>query len=292
MRISGCTVIRNAVVMGYPVVEAIRSILPLVDEYVVAVGRSDDATRDLIEEIGDPKLRIVDTVWDMTKRTGGLILSEKTNEAIAHCTGDWIFYLQADEVVHEADLPAIRAACARHADDARVEGLLFRYVHFYGSYGIVATSRYWYRNEVRIIRAGRDVRSVGDAQSFMVGGPDGRKPRVMRSGGTIMHYGWVKPPAQMGIKNLHFQRLYKGNADDHKYGEQWRFPIQYGLRPFTGTHPRVMHERVRSQGWRFEPVMTRADWTRRELRALASDVLERATGRLWGERRKYVLLEK
>ncbi|MCU0618764.1 MAG: hypothetical protein MUF40_02505 [Gemmatimonadaceae bacterium] len=280
MRISGCTVVRNAVIMGYPVVEAIRSILPLVDEYVVAVGRSD------------PKLRIVDTIWDTTKTTGGLILSEKTNEALAHCTGDWIFYLQADEVVHEDDLPRIRAACARHLDDARVEGLLFRYVHFYASYSVVATSRYWYRNEVRIVRAGRGVASVGDAQSFLVGGPAGRKPRVMRSDGTIMHYGWVKPPEQMGVKHLHFNRWYKGDADDAKYGEGYRFPMQYGLRRWHGAHPHVMHERVRTQSWRFEPEVRPGDWTRKDWRALASDLLERATGKLWGERRKYVLLER
>ena len=292
MRISGCTVVRNAVIMGYPVVEAIRSILPLVDEYVVAVGRSDDATRELIEGIADPKVRIVDTIWDTTKTTGGLILSEKTNEALAHCTGDWIFYLQADEVVHEDDLPRIRAACARHLDDARVEGLLFRYVHFYASYAVVATSRYWYRHEVRIVRAGRGVTSVGDAQSFLVGGPAGRKPRVMRSDGTIMHYGWVKPPEQMGVKHLHFNRWYKGNADDAKYGEGYRFPMQYGLRRWQGSHPHVMHERVRSQAWRFEPEVRPADWTRKDWRAFASDLLERATGRLWGERRKYVLLER
>lgn len=291
MRISGCTVIRNAVIMGYPVVEAIRSILPLVDEYVVAVGRSDDATRELVESIDDPKLRLVDTVWDMSRNTGGRLLSEKTNEALALCTGDWIFYLQADEVVHEDDLPRIRAACERHAGDARVEGLLFRYVHFYGSYDVVATSRYWYRHEVRIVRAGRDMRSVGDAQSFLVGGQGGRKPRVMRSGGTVMHYGWVKPPAQMGIKHRHFLELYADTGLASRYDASYRFPQQYGLRRFTGSHPHVMHARVRGQDWRFDLDPRPTEWTVRDWRAAASDVLERATGRLWGERRKYVLLE-
>ncbi|MDE5606954.1 MAG: hypothetical protein K2I68_06605, partial [Bacteroidales bacterium] len=64
MKVSGFTFIRNAVLYGYPITEAIRSILPLVDEMVVAVGNSDDATEDLIRNIGSNKIRIIRTVWD------------------------------------------------------------------------------------------------------------------------------------------------------------------------------------------------------------------------------------
>jgi hypothetical protein len=119
MTISGVTVIRNARLMGYPVVQAIRSILPIVDEYVVGVGRSDDDTRGIIESIGDPKLRIFDSDWDRSVQRGGQILADKTNEALARCTGDWCFYLQADEVVHERDLPVIvRSPGSRHCSSA------------------------------------------------------------------------------------------------------------------------------------------------------------------------------
>jgi len=37
MKISGFTIIRNAVMNDYPVLEAIQSILPVVDEMVVLV---------------------------------------------------------------------------------------------------------------------------------------------------------------------------------------------------------------------------------------------------------------
>ena len=195
MLVSGFTVIRNAVIMGYPIVPSIKSILPLVDEFVIGVGQSDDQTRALVESINDPKIKIFDAFWDTQKTKGGLIWSEKTNEALDRCLGDWCFYLQADEVVNEQDLVAIQKSMQTYLNDDRVDGLLFRYVHFYGSYKVVATARNWYRNEVRIVKRKAQARSVGDAQGFKIGA---RKPFVRPSGGSIYHYGWVKPPRKNG----------------------------------------------------------------------------------------------
>lgn len=287
-RISGFTVIRNAVLMGYPVVEAIRSILPVVDDYIVAVGAGDDDTRGLIETIDDPKLRIVDTFWDTTRTRGGQVLSEKTNEALALCSGDWCFCLQADELVHERDLPAIRAACERYRQDARVEALLFHYLHFYGSFQVVASARNWYRNEVRIVRNGIGARSVGDAQSFMVGD---HKPRVVRSNATIHHYGWVKSPERMGRKRSLFRRWYAGNEQHAPPSEVWRYRQLCGLRRFTGTHPAAIQHLVDAQDWQFEPSLSPGDWDLRDWKNALSSVVEVVTHRRWGERKKYVLLE-
>jgi hypothetical protein len=141
MKISGFTVIKNGVLMGYPVLQSIRSILPAVDEMVIGVGKSEDGTKELIESLNDPKIRIFDSFWDPTKTKGGLMLSEKTNEALDQCQYDWCFYVQADEVVHEDDLPKIRAAVEKYDSDPKVQGLLFDYIHFYGSYSTIAASR-------------------------------------------------------------------------------------------------------------------------------------------------------
>jgi glycosyltransferase involved in cell wall biosynthesis len=287
MLISGCTVIRNARIMGYPVVPAIKSLLPIVDEYVVAVGQSDDDTRAMVESIGDPRIRIVDTIWDKTKQKGGYILADKTNEALAHCRGEWCFYLQADEVVHEQDHAAIRHSCETNLADSRVEGLLCRYVHFYGSYSVVATARNWYRQEVRIVRRSANPRSVGDAQSFMIGD---RKARVKWSGGTIYHYGHVKPPEQMGQKHEQMSRWYRGNARDGAF-KNFRYKQIYGLKPFRGTHPAVMRDLVASQDWEFEARFDPSAWDRKTPRLIASDILEAITGHRFGERKKFELLK-
>ncbi|MEP6763294.1 MAG: glycosyltransferase family 2 protein [Gemmatimonadaceae bacterium] len=284
--ISGFMVVRNAVLMKYPVVEAIKSILPVVDEFVVAVGAGDDNTRDLVAAIDSSKIRIVDTVWDRSRNRGGHILAEKTNEALALCRGTWCFYLQADEIVHERDLPAIRAACATYASNLQIEALLFSYVHFYGSFHVVARARNWYRNEVRIVRNGIGARSIGDAQSFSV---DKRKPQVARIDAHIMHYGWAKPPVDMGRKVSQFAFWYERGFVESDRPAVFQFRQLYGLAPFTGTHPQVMHALVAAQDWKFTPRFAPGDWNRKDWKNFISDGFEFVTRRRWGERKQYRL---
>lgn len=286
--ISGFTVIRNARQMGYPVVQAIRSILPIVDEYVVGVGQSDDDTREIIESIDDPRIRIFDAYWDPTKQRSGFVLAEKTNEALDQCRGEWCFYLQADEVVHEDGLPAIVEACRRYRSNPRVEGLLFKYIHFYGSYSVIAKARNWYRQEVRIVRRSAGARSIWDAQSFLIGGE--RKPRVKWSGATIHHYGHVKPPKRMAEKHRQMSRWYYGNSKDRAF-DDFSFRQSYGLKEFEGTHPEVMKELVVAQDWTFEPRFDPREWTRRDVKNFLSDLLEKVIRYRVGEWKKFKLLK-
>jgi glycosyltransferase involved in cell wall biosynthesis len=285
--VSGFTVIRNGVLMGYPVIQSIKSVLPLVDEFVVGVGQSDDNTKEMILAIGDPKIRIFDSFWDTKKTKGGLILSEKTNEALDQCKHDWCFYIQADEVVHEEDYPAIREALAKNADDTRVQGLLFKYIHFYGSYGTIATNRKWYRNEVRIVRRSTGIRSHNDAQGFRVGD---EKPWVKPAGGRIFHYGWVKPPKMMGQKSKLLNRWWHGDKMDKDF-EDFQYDRQYGLKNFEQTHPAIMRDLVASQDWSFDPRRRLGEWKVKDLRLLTSDWIEKATGHRLGEYKPYRLIQ-
>jgi hypothetical protein len=287
MLISGCTVIRNAQIMGYPVVTAIRSILPIVDEYVVGVGQSDDDTRALIESIGDPKLRIFDSYWDPNVRTGGAMIAAKTNEALGRCQGTWCFYLQADEVVHEDDFPRIVQACTAYRDDPRIEGLLFKYLHFYGSYTVIATARNWYRQEVRIVRRAAGARSIKDAQSFMIAG---REPRVKWSGGTIYHYGHVKAPRRMAVKHRQMAHWYADSRREEEY-ENFSFRQIYGLRRFDGSHPAVMRDLTATQDWSFEPALDLRQWRPKDYKNAVSDLLEAVFRYRLGERKKFKLLK-
>ena len=254
MFVSGFTFIRNAVRYDYPILEAIRSILPLCDEVVVAVGRSEDGTRELIEGLGDPRIRIIDTEWDDSLREGGRVLAVETNKALAAVApqSDWCVYIQGDEVLHEGGLPAVREAM-RTADD-RVDGLLFAYTHFYGSYDYVGASAGWYRHEIRAIRPGRGIFSYRDAQGFRKA-PD-RPLDVVRVGATVHHYGWVKEPAAMQRKQENFHRMWHDDAwvaqhvvpaEAFDYGRELRH-----LARFTGTHPAVMAERIARRNWTFE----------------------------------------
>lgn len=273
--------------MGYPVLQSIQSLLPLVDEFVIGVGQSDDGTKELIESLSDPKIKIFDSFWDPSKTKGGLMLSEKTNEALDRCSYDWCFYLQADEVVHEQDLALVHAAIQKADRDPRVQGLLFRYIHFYGSYSTVATSRKWYRHEVRVVRRSTGIRSHNDAQGFRV---QGEKPVVIRSGARIFHYGWVKPPKAMGQKSKLLNRWWHGNKRDHEF-ENFAYDRQYGLRRFEGSHPRVMQSLVAGQDWTFDHARRLQDWNFKDLNLLASDLFETVFKHRIGEYKPYRLLD-
>ena len=204
MKVSGFTFIRNGIKFDYPFVEAIKSILPICDEMIIVVGNSDDETRESIVNLNEPKIKIIDTVWDENLRTGGRILAQQTDIAMQHITGDWGFYIQGDEVVHEKYLPVIKKAMEDNLNNKEVEGLLFNYKHFYGSYDYIGDSNKWYRREIRVVRTGINVSSYRDAQGFRI---DNRKLKVKHINAEVFHYGWVRNPRANQLKNQSFQKL-------------------------------------------------------------------------------------
>lgn len=249
--IAGFTIIRNAIINDYPIEEAIRSILPVVDEMVVLVGDSEDGTLALIESIADPKIKIYHSVWDPAKRQGGTVLATETNKALALISpaATWAFYIQADEVIHEQYHSSIREAARRYAADSRVEGLLFAYTHFYGTYRYVGDSRKWYPYEVRIIRTGLGIQSYMDAQGFRRGQA---KLRVKRIPAQVYHYGWVKSPSLMREKLRHTLRFWLDDAAiEARLGtaEVFDYNDFDSIRLFEGTHPAVMQPRIDQAGW-------------------------------------------
>lgn len=258
VKISGFSICRNAVRFDYPIVEVIRSALPLVDEFVVNVGQSDDGTPELIRSIDSAKVRIVESVWDDSMKKDGLLFSCETNKALAKCTGDWALYLQADEVLHEADLDRIRRAVRTHHADPRVVGLTFRYLHFYGDYR--STNPWFYHKAVRLIRNDGEVESCGDAVGFWLKADRGylqgpHKDRLRPSGATIYHYGWVKHPRVLLEKFRYQVARHHGEQPGEEQArmlarDAYEFEEYDIMRNFTGTHPAVMAERVR----RYPPI--------------------------------------
>ena len=271
----------------YPFLESIQSILPLCDEFVIVVGKSDDDTLSKIRSLNHPGIKIIETTWDESLRSGGAILAQQTNIALSHTRGDWAFYLQGDEVVHEQDLPIIQRAMEQYRDDRRVEGLLFDFIHFYGSYAYVGNSRRWYRREIRIVRTGIGVSSWQDAQGFRIGA---RKMNVVPIGASIYHYGWVKPPRIQLQKQKHFNRLWHPDAwiaDHVQQGEQYDYSTGGILTKFRGTHPAGMRERIQSQDWTFSYDPANVKHTTRESVLMW---IEEKTGRRLGEYKNYLLL--
>lgn len=251
MKIAGFTIIKNAVVNDFPIVEAIRSILPVVDEMIVLIGDSTDETIALIESIGDPKIKIHHSVWDKNLRKGGVVLAVETDKAfqLIGDSFDWAFYVQGDEVVHEKYYPAILEACRKYEHDSAVKGLLFKYKHFFGTYDYVGDSRKWYDHEVRIIRNDKKISSYKDAQGFRI---DGVKLPVALIDASIYHYGWVKSPEQMKKKHKTTSVFWNNDEQVSKINESpdyYDFSEFDSLEKFTGTHPSVMKDRIERKNW-------------------------------------------
>jgi hypothetical protein len=253
MYVSGFTIVRNAIKFDYPIIEAITSILPVCDEFIVCVGNSEDETLALIEQIDSPKIKIIHSVWDDSLREGGQVLAIETNKAFDAVSekSDWAFYIQGDEVVHEKYLPIIKQGMEQFKDNVEVEGLLFNYTHFYGSYNYTGNSRKWYRNEIRIIKNNKQIRSYKDAQGFRI---QNRKLNVKPIQASIFHYGWVKPPKQQQAKQQNFHKMWHDDEWLKQHigdSEEFDYSLIDSLVEFKGSHPAVMTERLKKFNWNF-----------------------------------------
>lgn len=290
MKVSGFTIVRNAIKYDYPIVEAITSILPICDEVIVAVGKSDDDTLALIRSIQSPKIKIIETIWDDTLREGGRVLADETNKAFAAISpdSDWAFYIQGDEVIHEDFLPVVKAAMQKYKDDKGIEGLLFNYKHFYGSYDYIGDARIWYRKEIRVVRNDKHIASYKDAQGFR---KNNEKLKVKAIDAWMYHYGWVKPPEAQVAKQQTFNKLWHTDewVQKHvpKIGEFDYSGID-SLQHFKGEHPKVMQDRINKMNWKFS-----FDPTTQNKLSFKSKVLmfiEKKTGWRIGEYKNYKII--
>ena len=286
VKVSGFTIVRNAIKLDFPVEASIRSILPLCDEVVVNVGRSEDETLALVRSIGDPRIRILETEWDMTRRN--TVLGLETHRAMQACLHPWGVYIQADEVLHESGVDELRATIQAVHEDARIEGLLVRYIHFYGGFDTLATHRRWYRREVRVVRLapGLDIRPYQGAQGFRVG-PDHRKIRARLTTAQMFHYGWARPAKALREKRDLGRTMYPWrNADASLPLLTW----MPGLEPFRGMHPLVARAWIDARRVDPERVIAPRRFHWRFVRYYISTLIERLTGVRMFEFRNYKIV--
>lgn len=255
MKVVGFSFIKNAVKYDFPVVESIKSVLPLCDKFYIAVGKSEDDTLELIRSIDKDKIIIIETVWDETLREGGHVLAAETNKAMQALPADtdWAIYIQGDELFHEKDYPAIRIAMETHKNNPKIEGLLFHYLHFYGSYSYVADSNVWYPNEIRIIKYNPAIFSYKDAQGFRIG--NNEKLQVAQIDATVYHYGYVKPPKILQEKFKNSSKFYHDDAwiEQTFPGDTFDFLEHVSeLKRFETSHPKLIQQRIDRLNWEFD----------------------------------------
>jgi glycosyltransferase involved in cell wall biosynthesis len=273
--ISGFTFIRNGVELGFPFEASIRSLLPLVDEFVVVVGKSNDDTLARIHAIGSPKIRVIETIWNERMADRGFVYAQQKMIAQFACTGDWAFYLEGDEVVHEAELANIRASVDKHHNNPAVEAFVFDYFHFYGTPDFVANSPAWYRRECRLIR--NTIRSYApDGQYWLITADhkQGRNPQAALANAHIYHYGWVRSNEAMQKKLDQVSKFWSHGAPTIRYSA---FDAQV-LQPFTGTHPELVKPWLESSAEKSFTIDPNYKLTKREKRHRWLMKLEKAFG--------------
>jgi hypothetical protein len=286
IKVSGFTIVRNAIKLDFPIEASIRSILPICDEVVVNAGRSEDDTLELVRSIAHPKIRIIETEWDMTRRN--TVLGLETHRAMQACRHPWGVYIQADEVLHERGAVELARAIQQYDADPQVEGFLLRYVHFYGGFDTVATHRRWYRREVRAIRLAPelDIRPYQGAQGFRVG-PEHRKIHAVLTSAEMFHYGWARPSQALREKRDLGRTMYPWrDADASRPLLAW----MPGIRRFTGTHPAVAQSWIDARRYDPDRVIEPRRFRWRFLRYYISEAIERLTGVRVFEFRNYKIV--
>jgi len=239
MKVSAFTFIKNGQILGYPFIQSIQSILPIVDEFVINVGESEDDTLAIIQSIKSPKIRIIQSKWNDNMHDRGYVYGQQKMIAQFNCTGDWAFYIEGDEVYHEEDLDKIRASMQAHVDDSEVEALVFDFYHFYGNANSYLDSPGWYRSEARIIK--NSIRTYAPDGLFWLvldSNKKGRYPKAKHTGAHCYHYGWVRSEEQMNLKSEKVQQYWGGEPAKIDYSQM----DQSIIKEFTSTHPKITQD--------------------------------------------------
>ncbi len=292
VKISGITFIKNGLTLGYPILESIKSIDPLVDEVIINVGfedqqlSKDDGTYDYLKSnLQGPKYVFLKSWWDPSISQSGKILAQQTDIALAEAKGEFIQYIQGDEVVHEDDLDLIRSGISQMENDTRIDGLIFNYLHFFGNSDTLNCARNFYRKEIRVVRNNK-IKSWRDAQGFRYF--DDQKIPCKEINARIFHYGWARAQALMDKKTKTIVKLYHGL--DFK-AEDFSYKRCYGLKKFQATHPKVMKDWIEKNGNQIDFLKLKRHFEWKDIRLFLSDLIEKFLGYRIGEYKNYKVIK-
>jgi hypothetical protein len=299
MKISAYSYVRNGFTLAYPFIQSIQSVLPIVDEFIMVIGDSNDGSREAVMNLQSEKIKIIDTVWDMNLRTGGKLFAQQANLGLDQTTGDWIIHIQADEVIHENDIYRLKDYIFKYDKDKRVQGLLFPFLNFRGDYNHINTGRKSHRFEIRAFRRNPLIRSYKDSQGFRTyssmeayeeGEEKGEKLKVVKIDIPIYHYSFVRPPKLMTRKAEVFLSFYNDDQwieKNIKKDSDFDYNAVDRLDRFTGTHPKLMEPVIKKMDWDFvyDPSKSKASLRHRLL-----NKIEQWTGYRIGEYKNYRII--
>lgn len=237
-------IVKNGIKYDYSFIESCLSILPACDEFVFVEGEGDDGTYEKLLEFQSKhpaKVKVFRHSWVKEHYD---VLSELTNVAIEHCTGDFHFQIQADEAVHESYHKKIRDLMHQPGD---LFG--FRALHFYSGFNTVYKPGVFYDHFYRMARRSLypKIRSFSDAMTLGCPDSDGWKVKMCQDI-SVYHYGYVRMPKALIEKQKQmtkwwgYQELDQYLADGEARGQiDWEQKHHRDrLERFQGVHPTPM----------------------------------------------------
>lgn len=297
-KITGFTYVRNGFIYGYPFLQSIQSLLPLVDEMIVVVGDSEDGTREAIVDLSTEKIKIIDTIWDQDIRKSGKIFALQSNLGLDSVQSNWAFHIQADEVLHERDYENIKQKIAEADAREDVDGLLFPFLHFWGDYEHIRDSRRVHPFEIRAFKTKKFIRAYKDSQGFRIfsspqsyeAGEAGQKLNVLLCAANFYHYSYSRHPYLMKKKDNYFQRFWHDDDWLKSLPKEDLFDFNQvdRLSKYTSSHPAVMAETIAKKNWEF--VYDPSQSTMRMKDSIIHKLNE-ITGRRWFEFQNYKLIQ-
>lgn len=221
--ISVCFIIKNGITQGYPFWESLKSCLPFANEIVISEGNSSDETATYINKFASiygsasgngPTIRLFRDEWTKGQSGNGEIISIISEKNMRRCTYNWIYYLQADEIVHEGNVDFIKSIASKNS--RRYNAVEFYFWHFLGSWNPVKSGAA-YHEAIRMVKNNPKIKLMGDGWTF-----EGDVSPVCKSVNVphpLFHLGWVFPH-NCDQKHLEHGKIYAQNSQYQKVASE------------------------------------------------------------------------
>lgn len=203
----------------FPWKQVVQALLPIAEQFILCCPpEDDDGTRADCEEMarnsgGQIELHLMD--WWKPEERGWESLADVVNQIIPLCRGRYHLNIEADEVVHENDLPKIQAIC----EEGRWDWVELERLNMWGSFDLINANRdRWPCSVVRLAKTDLFpiIRSYGDACHLGILDVDHHQyPRLdARDQIQLWHYAYVRPPRIIVERHLAMAKLYGLGPDE------------------------------------------------------------------------------